>query len=130
MEFTDDALVEISRAALRRETGARGLRSLLERVLNDAMFLLPDLKDVSKVVVDKEGVLRALRPIAGGNRLDTDSVEQDPMCPRLVGGARLVYVGDAAADEPMKANRVEKSKKHQEKTVTEDDDVEERAATS
>ena len=130
LEFTDDALVEISRAALRRETGARGLRSLLERVLNDAMFLLPDLKDVSKVVVDKEGVLRALRPIAGGNRLDTDSVEQDPMCPRLVGGARLVYVGDAAADEPTKANRVEKSKKHQEKTVTEDDDVEERAATS
>src|SRR3954465_11444076 len=43
--FTEDALWGISDAALRRETGARGLRSIIENALLDVMFELPSRKD-------------------------------------------------------------------------------------
>ena len=43
----------IARKAIRRKTGARGLRTILEQVLLDTMFNLPSLEHVSKVVVDE-----------------------------------------------------------------------------
>jgi len=42
LEFTDDALLAIARRALKKETGARGLRSIMEDVMLDVMFDLPD----------------------------------------------------------------------------------------
>jgi len=42
LEFTDDALVAIARRAMKKETGARGLRSILEDVMLDIMFDLPE----------------------------------------------------------------------------------------
>src|SRR5918996_948668 len=60
--FTDDALWQISDKALDRETGARGLRSIIELALLDVMFELPSRKDVSKCVITKETIERNLRP--------------------------------------------------------------------
>jgi ATP-dependent Clp protease ATP-binding subunit ClpX len=56
LTLTDDALVAIAKRAIERKTGARGLRSIVEAILLDTMFELPDLTDVVEVVVDKDVV--------------------------------------------------------------------------
>ena len=53
LEFRPEALAAIARKALKRKTGARGLRTIVESVLMDTMFDLPSQDDVSKVVVDE-----------------------------------------------------------------------------
>ncbi|NUO77120.1 ATP-dependent Clp protease ATP-binding subunit ClpX [Lysobacter sp. 5GHs7-4] len=53
LEFRPDALTAIARKALKRKTGARGLRTIVESVLLDTMYELPSLENVSKVVVDE-----------------------------------------------------------------------------
>ena len=54
--FTDDALQAVAEAAIARKTGARGLRSILEVLLLDTMYDLPDKKGVEQVVVDGDVV--------------------------------------------------------------------------
>lgn len=56
LEFTDEALHEIARLALDRKTGARGLRSICEDLLQQTMFDLPSEDGVAKVVVTAEAV--------------------------------------------------------------------------
>lgn len=56
LTFTEDALSAIAKRAITRKSGARGLRSIIENLLLDAMFEVPDLEDVTEVVVDKETV--------------------------------------------------------------------------
>ncbi|HEX6491714.1 MAG TPA: ATP-dependent Clp protease ATP-binding subunit ClpX [Gaiellaceae bacterium] len=73
--FTDDSLWEISDKALERETGARGLRSIIEAALLDVMFELPSRNDVVKCAITKDTIERGLKPT-------------------------LVTSGAAAADEP------------------------------
>jgi uncharacterized membrane protein YbaN (DUF454 family) len=53
----------ISKKALARKTGARGLRSILEHILLDTMFELPSLKNVQKVVIDDGSVTGDVKPI-------------------------------------------------------------------
>jgi hypothetical protein len=53
---TSEALREIAAMALRKNTGARGLRAILERVLMQAMFEMPDDPEVTAVVVDAQAV--------------------------------------------------------------------------
>jgi len=53
LEFREDALRAIARKAMERKTGARGLRTIMEKVLLDTMYDLPSMDDVSKVVIDK-----------------------------------------------------------------------------
>ncbi len=53
LEFRPEALHAIAKKALKRKTGARGLRTILEQVLLDTMYELPSLEHVSKVVVDE-----------------------------------------------------------------------------
>jgi ATP-dependent Clp protease ATP-binding subunit ClpX len=60
--FTEDALWEIADKALLRETGARGLRSIIEKALLDVMFELPSRRDVSKCVITKETIQKDLKP--------------------------------------------------------------------
>ncbi|HKT44282.1 MAG TPA: ATP-dependent Clp protease ATP-binding subunit ClpX [Gaiellaceae bacterium] len=60
--FTEDALWEISDKALERETGARGLRSIIESALLDVMFELPSRRDVTKCVITKETIAQGIRP--------------------------------------------------------------------
>jgi ATP-dependent Clp protease ATP-binding subunit ClpX len=60
--FAEDSLGAIADRALDRETGARGLRSILEETLLDVQFELPSRRDVRKCVVTKETIERGLKP--------------------------------------------------------------------
>ena len=56
LTFTDDALRSIARKAIERQTGARGLRSILELLLLDTMYEVPGMEDVVEVVIDADVV--------------------------------------------------------------------------
>ncbi len=60
--FSDDALQSIAERGLQLETGARGLRSILEEILLEVQFELPSRPDVKKCVVTKETVEKGLAP--------------------------------------------------------------------
>jgi ATP-dependent Clp protease ATP-binding subunit ClpX len=60
--FSDDALDSIADEALKRGTGARGLRAILEEVLLEVMYDLPSRTDVVKCMVDRDTVLRNVAP--------------------------------------------------------------------
>src|SRR6478672_7829936 len=62
LHFAEDALGSIADRALERDTGARGLRSILEEILLEVQFELPSRGDVTKCVVTKETVERNLKP--------------------------------------------------------------------
>ncbi len=57
LQFDDEALVEISRKAIARKTGARGLRAIVEQILLDTMFEIPSLSNVKSARVTKDSVL-------------------------------------------------------------------------
>ncbi|MBR1544464.1 MAG: ATP-dependent Clp protease ATP-binding subunit ClpX, partial [Alphaproteobacteria bacterium] len=63
LEFTDDSLEAIADKAIKRKTGARGLRSIIEDLLLDTMFDLPNNKNIQKVVINKEVVEKDKNPI-------------------------------------------------------------------
>ena len=56
LEFTQEALDAIAINAMKRKTGARGLRSIVENILLDTMYDLPSMHDVKKVLVEKDTV--------------------------------------------------------------------------
>jgi len=62
IEFREDALRAVSRKAMDRKTGARGLRTILEHVLLDTMYDLPSMEEVTKVVVDEPVILGESKP--------------------------------------------------------------------
>ncbi|CAA9357949.1 MAG: ATP-dependent Clp protease ATP-binding subunit ClpX [uncultured Frankineae bacterium] len=62
LEFTEDALEAIAEQAIKRGTGARGLRAIMEEVLLSVMYDLPSRGDVSKCVVNREVVLEHVAP--------------------------------------------------------------------
>ncbi|MGE5588521.1 MAG: ATP-dependent Clp protease ATP-binding subunit ClpX [Clostridia bacterium] len=62
LEITDDALVAVAKQAIARNTGARGLRSILEKIMLDIMYEIPSRGDVKKVVVTKEVVEGLAKP--------------------------------------------------------------------
>jgi ATP-dependent Clp protease ATP-binding subunit ClpX len=62
LTFSDEALSTAADMALKRETGARGLRSILESALLDVMYEVPSHKDVRRVVVDHDVIERRSRP--------------------------------------------------------------------
>ena len=61
--FTDDALSSIAEKAIKRKTGARGLRSILEEILLDTMFDLPGMSGVAEIVVNEETVIGKSAPL-------------------------------------------------------------------
>ena len=63
LTFTDSALKAVALEAIERETGARGLRSILENLLLDTMYDLPDLEDVTEVVVNEDTVKKKKAPL-------------------------------------------------------------------
>ena len=63
LEIREDALVAVAKRAMERKTGARGLRSILERCLLDIMFELPSLDNVKKVVVEANVISDGAKPI-------------------------------------------------------------------
>ena len=62
LEFTDDALEAVADQALKRGTGARGLRAILEEVLLEVMYDLPSRTDVAQCVIDRAVVLDQVHP--------------------------------------------------------------------
>jgi ATP-dependent Clp protease ATP-binding subunit ClpX len=62
LDFKESALKEVARQAIKRKTGARGLRSIMEEILMDTMFELPN-EDLEKVVVDENAASRQSDPI-------------------------------------------------------------------
>jgi len=62
LEFEDEALDAISEEAMKRGTGARGLRAIMEEVLLGVMYELPSRKDVSKCMITRETVLSKVNP--------------------------------------------------------------------
>jgi ATP-dependent Clp protease ATP-binding subunit ClpX len=62
LSFQEDSLGAIADKALERETGARGLRSILEETLMDVQFELPSRRDVTKCVVTRDTIEQGLRP--------------------------------------------------------------------
>lgn len=62
LSFTDGALRAMAQLAIKRNTGARGLRSIIEDVMRDVMYDLPSRKDVAKVVIDKRCVTSHAEP--------------------------------------------------------------------
>ncbi len=63
IEFRDDALRAVAHKAMKRKTGARGLRTILEHVLLDTMYDLPSMDDVTKVVVDEGAIKDESKPL-------------------------------------------------------------------
>lgn len=63
LRFTDDALIAIAKRAIKRKTGARGLRSIMEDILLDTMFELPGLDGVTEVVINAEVVNGNAQPL-------------------------------------------------------------------
>ena len=62
LRFMEEALQEIVREAIRKGTGARGLRAILEEIMMDTMYDLPDLEDTEVCVVSRDTVLRRQSP--------------------------------------------------------------------
>jgi ATP-dependent Clp protease ATP-binding subunit ClpX len=60
--FTEDSLEAIAAQAIKRGTGARGLRAILEEVLLNTMYDLPSRSDVERVVIDREVVAEKVNP--------------------------------------------------------------------
>ena len=63
LEFEEAALKAIAHQAIERNTGARGLRSIMENLMMDAMFDIPTRKEIKKVIVTEKQVLENGRPI-------------------------------------------------------------------
>ena len=62
LTFTEEALREIAKEAIRRKTGARGLRAILEEIMTDVMFEVPSLPGVKEVIIDENVVKNKDRP--------------------------------------------------------------------
>ena len=60
--FTDESLDALADLALERNTGARGLRSILEKILLNEMYESPSRKDIDQIILDKENVLDGIQP--------------------------------------------------------------------
>ncbi len=63
LEFKDEALSAIATRAIKRQTGARGLRAILESILLNVMFDVPGMKDVKEVIVNRDVVEKNQEPI-------------------------------------------------------------------
>jgi len=63
LKFTDGALEAIARETLKRKTGARGLRSILENAMLDVMYDIPSQDRVKEVVINEDTILQKSRPI-------------------------------------------------------------------
>jgi len=62
LTFEHDALIEISRLAIERKTGARGLRSIIENIMLDVMYDLPSREDIVECIITKETVTENSQP--------------------------------------------------------------------
>ncbi|MEX0799336.1 MAG: ATP-dependent Clp protease ATP-binding subunit ClpX [Bacteriovoracaceae bacterium] len=62
LEFEEDALIEVAKTAIKKKTGARGLRSILEQTMLDVMYEIPANEKIAKCVVTKDSISGKERP--------------------------------------------------------------------
>ncbi|MGN7468402.1 ATP-dependent protease ATP-binding subunit ClpX [Brevibacillus sp. SAFN-007a] len=62
LEFDEGALLQIAKEAIKRNTGARGLRAIIEQIMLDMMYELPSREDVTKCVITEETVRDKVKP--------------------------------------------------------------------
>ena len=70
LTFTDEALIAVADKAILRETGARGLRSILENILIDTMYSLPDMENVEEVIINNDVVQNEAKPLIVYTKVD------------------------------------------------------------
>ena len=92
--FDDEAIRAIAEQALSRGTGARGLRAILEEVLQETMFEVPGMDDVARVVVTREVVLDRVAPAFIAKVRDVDGDKSAP-----TGGKARPALATADEDE-------------------------------
>jgi len=63
LTFTEGAIRAISKEAMKRKTGARGLRSILEKIMLDVMYEIPNISNVKECVLNEEVIINHERPI-------------------------------------------------------------------
>jgi len=63
LEFKDDALRAVAKEAIKRSTGARGLRAIVEDILLEVMYEIPSRNDISKCMITKEVIAKKEEPI-------------------------------------------------------------------
>lgn len=63
LEFTDEAVLAVAKKSFERKTGARGLRSILESVMNDVMYTIPSEDNIAKCIITKEAVEGTAKPV-------------------------------------------------------------------
>ena len=63
LEFMDDALQAIAEEAMQRNTGARGLRAIIEDIMLEVMYEVPSRLDITKVVVTRDVILKKEKPL-------------------------------------------------------------------
>ena len=105
--FSDDALKAVADKALERETGARGLRSIIEEILLEVQFELPSRRDVKKCVVTKETIERGVKPTLVTEAVSDDGPPRTPPSrpepvlpdPIAFAGGALDRAGDRRTDE-------------------------------
>ena len=56
MDFTQEALTEIAKRALKRKKGARGLRAIIEHTMLDIMFELPSQNNIKEITITKDAI--------------------------------------------------------------------------
>lgn len=79
LDFDKGALLQIAKEAIKRNTGARGLRSIIEGIMLDVMFDLPSRDDVTHCLIKEETVRDRMSPILTtreGNVIDNESAEE------------------------------------------------------
>ena len=62
IEFADSAIGAIAELAIEQNTGARGLRSIIESFMTDIMFTVPSRDDIEKIIITKETVINKTEP--------------------------------------------------------------------
>lgn len=75
LEFDKASLEAIAKVAIERNTGARGLRAILEQVMMDVMFKIPSMGNVAKCIITKENILEHTHPLlytAEGKKIKTN----------------------------------------------------------
>ena len=73
LKFTDDAVVAIAKEALKRGTGARGLRAILEDIMLDVMYELPSIQGLTECIITREVILGGERPVLVSDQRKAES---------------------------------------------------------
>lgn len=75
LTFTEDALKSVARESMKRKTGARGLRSVLEKAMLDIMYEIPSMNGVKECIIDEKVITEKARPklVFGSGSVDSDS---------------------------------------------------------